>query len=65
MFEVNYLNIRDMIAQSHFRHHFFHLSFVIGLRTRMVCPNYEVVWDVTGPLLIQPGSNLGKRTTQT
>ena len=33
---------------------------VLGLRTRMACPNYEVVWDGKNHLLLQPGSNLGK-----
>ena len=30
----------------------------------MECPNYEVVWSRTDPLLIQSGSNLGQGTTQ-
>ena len=39
-------------------------SFVLGIGTRMSCPNYEVVWDLTGPLLNPPGSNLGQGPTQ-
>ena len=29
------------------------------------CHDYEAVWDRTGPLLLQPVSNLGKWPTQT
>ena len=44
--------------------HMYVVCSVLGLRTTMVCPNYEVVWSRTDPLLIQSGSNLGQRTTQ-
>ena len=37
---------------------------VTGLQTTKACLNYEAVWDRTGPLLIQPGSNLGQWPTQ-
>ena len=38
---------------------------VTVLRTTKVCPNYEAVWDRTGPFLLQPGSNLGQWPTHT
>ena len=43
---------------------FIFLSFVLGLWNRMACMNYEVLWDGTGPLLLQPGSNLVQGPTQ-
>ena len=37
--------------------------FVLGLRNRVTCLNYEVVQGGIGPLLLQPGSNLRQGTT--
>ena len=37
---------------------------VTVLWTKKACPNYEAVWARTGPILIQPGSNLGQWPTQ-
>ena len=37
---------------------------VTGLQATKACQNYETVWARTGPLLIQPGSNLGQGPTQ-
>ena len=36
---------------------------VTGLQITKACPNYEAVWARTGPLLLQPGSNLGQWPT--
>ena len=37
---------------------------VTGIRTKKACLNYEAVWDRTGPILLQPGSNLVQWPTQ-
>ena len=37
---------------------------VYGPQTTKAWPIYEMVWAGTGPLLLQPGSNLGQWTTQ-
>ena len=37
---------------------------VTSLQATKACPNYEGVWARTGPLLLQPGSNLGQWQTQ-
>ena len=38
-------------------------NYVTGIQATKECPNYEAVWARTGPLLLQPGSNLGQWPT--